>query len=467
MATGVDRRGSVQVELVSAIAGIYVTQSLVTGIAVLSMPALMRAAGASLQGTGLVALFMLPWGLKFLWAPWVERWRIPPAPAARRSRGLILAGQGLLAIWLLLAGLHGMGGMDGMVGLAAGGQLAGSVPALLSVLWVAAALAATIDVACDGFAVDQLSAGERGWGNMAQVGGSYVGIALGGSGFLLLAGFAGWPWALAAAAVLVGLMTLPLALWPRLSGLRPWVRPGVVAVSADPAHDAVVTVAADATWGQQQGDAPRPSLTVALANPAVRRGLLLTVVCAIGVRLAVGLLTPLLVDRGASLTLIGLLNGLLGIGCGLLGSVLGGVLVRRQGAAAAVRRVVIVQTLVMLALALTAWQHAPLAALAGLLGLQIAVMAAGFVAIYSLLMGWASPQQAGVDFTLFQCADALVASLAGVAGAVFAQHWGYPACFALAALCLLIAALALPSLLALPQPASRQAGASHLVREPF
>ena len=388
--------------LLAAIGGVYVTQSLVTGIAMMSMPALMRAAGMSLQWTGLVALFMLPWGLKFLWAPALERWRIPAAPAPRRSRRLILGGQWLLAGCLLLLAAFGLAGTaaPGDVTLASA-----SGPALLLALWVAATLAATIDIACDGFAVEQLATVDRGWGNMAQVGGSYVGIALGGSGFLLLAQDQGWPLALIAAAALVVLMTMPLLRW---QGREASSAPGAPGL--------------------------RPSLRRALANAAVRRGLLLTLACALGVRLAAGMLTPLLVDRGASLTLIGLLNGLLGVGCGLLGSVLGGALVARLDAGRAVVLAVLAQTLTLAMLALAAATPAPLALLAGLLGLQVLVMAAGFVAIYAVLMAWASPQQAGVDFTLFQCADALVATLAGVAGGFVAQQWGYSACFGLAAL---------------------------------
>ena len=45
----------------------------------------------------------------------------------------------------------------------------------------------------------------------------------------------------------------------------------------------------------------------------------------------------------------------------------------------------------------------------------------------------ASPAQAGVDFTLFQCADALVAMVGGVAAGWLAQHLGYGACFGIAA----------------------------------
>lgn len=64
--------------VIFAIAGVYVTQSLVSALSMQSLPALVRAAGGSLALAGATTLFMLPWALKFIWAPWIERWRLPP-----------------------------------------------------------------------------------------------------------------------------------------------------------------------------------------------------------------------------------------------------------------------------------------------------------------------------------------------------------------------------------------------------
>jgi MFS transporter (putative signal transducer) len=82
--------------------------------------------------------------------------------------------------------------------------------------------------------------------------------------------------------------------------------------------------------------------------------------------------------------------------------------------------------------------------LVGLVLAQAAAMAIGFVALYSQLMGLASPTQAGVDFTLFQCADALVAGLCGFGGGLLAKAWGYGPFFVVAA------ALAIAGLLVMP-----------------
>jgi len=72
--------------VIFAIAGVYVTQSLVSALSMQSLPALVRAAGGSLALAGATTLFMLPWALKFIWAPWIERWRLPPGNPAWSGR---------------------------------------------------------------------------------------------------------------------------------------------------------------------------------------------------------------------------------------------------------------------------------------------------------------------------------------------------------------------------------------------
>lgn len=87
---------------------------------------------------------------------------------------------------------------------------------------------------------------------------------------------------------------------------------------------------------------------------------------------------------------------------------------------------------VLAALALAA-STASLNVLMGLVGLMFAAMGLVWVALYSALMELTSPLQSGVDFTLFQSADALLAVAGGVGGGWLAQHLGYRACFGLAA----------------------------------
>ncbi|STV19542.1 putative cytoplasmic transmembrane protein [Klebsiella pneumoniae] len=149
--------------VIFAIAGVYVTQSLVSALSMQSLPALVRAAGGSLALAGATTLFMLPWALKFIWAPWIERWRLPPGSQERRSRMLILRGQVALAAILMIAAAIGWFGREG-------GFPDTQIVALFVLFMVAGTVASTIDIASDGFCVDQLTRAGYGWGNSVQVG---------------------------------------------------------------------------------------------------------------------------------------------------------------------------------------------------------------------------------------------------------------------------------------------------------
>jgi len=378
--------------LLPAIAGIYISQTVITALTTQALPSLLRSQGASLQVAGLTALLWVPWGIRFLWAQQVERWRLPVGRLERRSRTLVLAGQWLIAALLLglgAASLAGQFSLDAYAGW------------LLAGLLTAALIAASTDVACDGFTVEQLASHRRGWGNVAQVGGSYVGAMLGAGGFLLVAGSLGWQQALLATGLCIVLLSLPMCMPGRLTPYPP------------PNHH-------------------RPSLRHALQRPQVRIGLLLLLLSSVGVRLTLGMFGPFMLDRGMSLEDVGWLFGSLHIFAGLTGAVLGGVLVRWTPGWRAVWIALILKAGVLLALTLAA-PTASLTTLIGLLCLMFAVLGCVWVALYSALMGLTSPLQAGLDFTVFQSADALLATAGGVAGGWFAQHLGYHVCFGLAA----------------------------------
>jgi MFS transporter (putative signal transducer) len=362
--------------------GIYAAQGVVGGITLQAVPAVLRDAGRPLQEIGLMSLAILPWALKFLWAPMLERVRLPAASSARRSRRIVVPGQILMALMLLALGW--------------GAQLSASV--LLGLLAILALLAASVDVACDGYAVEQLPPARRGWGNALQVGGSYLGMFVGAGLFVM--------------AVLIVLFALPFA-----------------AVREGPRPDHTMH---------------RPSLAAAWRRRPIRQGLALTVVFQAGARLAYGMTGPLLIDRGISLTTLGWVNGAGGVMTGIAGTLIGAWLVQHCGARKALLVATILQTLSLLGFWLTMTAHfTPDWLIAGAL-LKNAASAIGFVCLYAYLMDYASPLQAGVDFTLFQCADAMTAAAGGLAAGIVAQHYGYGTSFGLATGLALAACIVVP-----------------------
>lgn len=394
-----------------ALLGIYTVQSLITGLATQALPAMLRNAGASLQTSGLAFLVLAPWGLKGLWAPWVERWRLPSGHSERRSRPLILCGQVLVA--MSLAALSAVGGYHTEIT----GWSNGHMAAVVALLALAAVATATVDIAADGFAIDQLAAHQRGWGNMAQVGGGYIGIALGGSAFVLLYQHAGWGAAMGAMAALAAALTWPL--WR----LR------------EPPRQAV-----DAASNRH-----RAHWLHAWQSPAMRSGIVLVVGLGLSVRLCAGMLGPWLLDRGVGLAQLASFWGLGGLLAGLAGTVAGGLLVQRAGVWKALHAALVLEATALVLVAICAATAVPVAGLMVASWLFLIAMACGFVARYAWLMGLTSVRQPGLDFTLLQCTDAAVAIFGGVAGGWLAALTGHVCSFAMAAACGLLA-MALPTL---------------------
>ncbi|ESR24193.1 MFS transporter [Lutibaculum baratangense] len=378
---------------VGAIGGLYVAQSVLGGLTWVGLPAVLREQGTDLSTIGLVSLIALPWALKFLWAPAVERYRLPHH-GGDRSALVVLAGIAVVVVSLGILGALPAAGL----------------PWIFALLSIAALATATVDIACDGYAVQNLSKASQGWGNTAQVGGAYLGSAIGAGLFLVLVDRGGWALGTWTVAALVALLSLPFLLHARTARF-----------TGERTH--------------------LPSLKAALKRPEIRRGLLVAGVYILAQKTSFNMVAPYLIDRGVSLATVGLLSGTASIVLGIAGSFAGGWCVRRFGVRPVLALALLPQALALGFLSLSAFTEAiPVWMIAGTaLMATSGVMAFGFVALYTQFMRWSDPRQAGVDFTLFQCMDGLVSLGGGAAAGFLAQHLGYDNFFAAAAMLALLA----------------------------
>ncbi|KGJ05615.1 hypothetical protein IT41_05225 [Paracoccus halophilus] len=386
----------------TSLGGLYVTQSILGGFVWSALPAVMRDRGVALDDLGLLSLLILPWALKFLWSPWVEAWRRPPGHPARSKRVIAMAGALVIAAVLVLAWWPDMA--LAWLGLA---------------LLVVATATASADIACDGHAVEAFAPENYPWVNMMQVGGAYIGAAMGGGAMLIAISRLGWQAGMAVLLAMCLAFTLPFLL------LR---QP---APRSAPAADG-------------------PSLRAAWARPQLRRGLLITVLYVAAMKSAQGFFGPFLVDRGFTLAEIGLYSASGSLVVGLAGAIGGGLLVARLGTLRVLRLALLGQASVLAyCLGVALGLDLPLPVLAALTQLGAsAFLALGFVALYARFMQWSDPGQAGVDFTVFQCADAGVSMVLGVIGGQIAQQFGYSALFSAA---LISAAICGPAIASLPE----------------
>lgn len=380
-----------------AVGGLYIAQSVIGGLTMLGLPAVLRSQGLPLDQIGLLYLTVIPWAFKFLWSPYVERFRLP-AVGRNRSRSIVFAGGLLCAAGLVSIGLTGPYPLAPVLG----------------VLLLVALITSTVDIACDGYAVETLAKEHHGWGNTAQVGGSYLGSALGAGLFLILVERIGWSYATFTMASLVILLGLPFVFGPA-------------------SRSAVET------------RSHAPSLLLALKRPQVQRGLMIAAIYVAAQKWGLSMLGPFLIDRGFDLASIGILNGVGSMIVGFSGALLGGMLVRLWGGTTVLILAILLQTMLLAAFALFSFDGSlPRAFIIPIaIASSSGVMSVGFVALYSQFMGWSDPKQAGVDFTLFQCADGMVSMAGGLGAGWISEHFGYPFFFTAAAI---VSVLAIPAI---------------------
>ena len=348
----------------------------------------LTSSGVPLALIGLLGLAELPYTLKMLWAPALDRW---PIPWPDRRRGWLLVVQGLLVVVLAAMAL----------------LRPSTNPASLSAIGLMAVLlalvSATQDILVDSYRTDLLPEAERGAGAAAtNLGFRGAMLAIGAGGFSL-AGRFGWPLAFLGSAGLM-LAVLPFTLSaPRLPAL----------------------------------EQPVTSLRQAIVGPAReflgrtgggRAALLLALVLLY--RWPDGLLNlmavPFLIQQGFSPAVVGSVLAGWGIAATILGTLLGGVLFSRLG----LNRSLWLFALLGAAGNLAYWALASFGG--GMSGLLLAVglenLSGGMVgtAFVALLMSLCNPRFSATQYALLSGVYALSRSLlAAPAGLVAARvGWG-------------------------------------------
>jgi MFS family permease len=358
------------------LACLYVAQGLPYGFFTQALPVLLRDAGFSLKAISATSLLFLPWGLKFLWAPFVDHW-------GTRKQWLLPLQVAAVAGALLLTQV----------------DLTRGYAVVLAAAFLFNLVAACQDVATDGLAVRMLDPRERGLANGVQVGAYRVGMILGGG--LLLWVFARTDWAtmFACMAALLGLTVLPVL------PLREPARS-----SAD-ASETATQVALG--WARR------------LRVPGMAGLVALVCFYKFGDSLVASLVGPFMRDAGLSKEMIALMKGTVGSAASLAGAALGGWYAFRAG-----RR----RALLVCGLLQTASLLFYIAAAMGIGGLAIfwagsiaehLLGGMATVALFTLMMDASDPEHAGTDYTLLACAIVFAMGLANFTGAVIADATGY------------------------------------------
>lgn len=355
-------------------------------------------AGIPLQTIGFFSLVQLPYNLKFLWAPLLDRFT---PPILGRRRGWLLITQLLLAVALVAL---------------ASGDPKGSLSLVAALAFGVAFLSASQDIASDAWRTEILPKADQGTGTTTHIAAYRVAILVASAGALSLADLAGWR-----ATYLV--MAAFMALGPigTLLAKEPEAAP-----------------------------APR-TLKAAVLEPfrnfLGRKGALLAllfiVLYKLGDQLATSLAPNFLRSIGFTKTAIGSITKGVGLPALILGGYLGGWMMRRWSLRKALLVFGLVQIAAVLVLLIPAVVGPRIPALMLTIGLENLGFGMGVAAYMTLIMRLCDLRFTGTQFSLLTSLAALPRTLVAAPAGFAAEAYGWIGYF------LLCAASALPGLLLL------------------
>ena len=384
-----------------------------------TLQAWMRVERVDLTTIGLFSLVALPYSLKWIWAPLIDRY-VPPFLGRRRG-WLVITQVGLV---LAIAAMSLQNPRLGLQLLA--------VNALLIAFF-----SASQDLVIDAYRTDVLSERETGAGAAIWVTGYRVALLATGALAFVLADRMSWPMVYLALSALMAI-GIAAAVWA----------PEPVPAEPAPATFADAVVLPFREFIGRAG--PRQALL----------GLLFIVLYKLPDYLAASIATPFLLDLGFTQTDVGAIQGGLGIVATIVGALASGALVARIGINRALWIVGLLQAVSNLAyygLALAGKNYPFLVVTIVIENFCTGLVAAGFIAFLMSLCNirFSATQYALLSSLMGVSRDILVAPAGGIA-----QSTGWPVFF------LITLAAAVPGMLLLPvfapwRGASRLAAARH------
>ena len=381
---------------------LYFLQGFPSGLLVHAMPALLRSSGVSLELLGFLKLLALPWVLRFIWAPYVDRFYIRKWGA---HRSWILLMQGLVVLSVMLLMFTDIGSLS-----------QSDLLLIFSLIFLINLFCATQDIATDALAVKLLPTHLRGLGNSVQVSGYKIGLLFGGNAILWGLDVIGWQTSLMIMAIIILLCLLPTLLFDEnrtFPEAHLESKPHTV-------HEPV-----SFAWYRQQfiSFAKRPGVGFWLLTLGLYK---------VGDSLGSAMIKPMLVDIGTSLSTIANLS-LIGSLAGILAATMGGAIYYRFGPRTCLLLFGLLQGLGLGAYALINTDSS-FALLAGLSIFEQSADGMATVALFAMMMEHCRKGHEGTDYSLQACIQVSVAGLGGVLAGVIASQLGYTSLFILAML---------------------------------
>ena len=354
---------------------LYVAQGLPIGFFTQAMPAIMRDAGVELRYIGLMSLLALPWALKFLWAPLLDRYAVGSLPL---RKGWILLANGFAVTALLVLSTQTLSWW-----------LSSGIVLTMLLLFSLNMFAASQDISTDALAVESVPAEQRGWINGVQVSGYRIGMIIGGGAILAWLPVLGWQKAMLLIAAILLLASLPVLLSngdkkPKSSNDSTAVDDSII--HQEPASEGVV-----ASW---KGLFNRNGVWMWIG---------LLIIYKSGDAFGTAMLKPLMIDQGYDLSDVAVIIGSWGVVAGLVGAIVGASLVKPLGRIRALMVFAILQSLSLSLYGLYGMGWIPESGFIALCVIEHITGAMATIGLFTVMMDYCREHHAGLDYSFQSC----------------------------------------------------------------
>ena len=373
------------------IGALYFSQGIPNGFFRHTVPVIFRENGLSLEQIALFyPVLFIPWMLKFLWAPLVERFHS--------------INQGKYRSWIIPLQLIIAGVMCSL----AFWEIGGPIGFFIIGVFLINIFSSMQDVSIDGHSITLLRFSERGWGNSVQVGTFWFGYIIGGGLMLILFSIIGWNNVFFLMAFVYVISMIPIFL-----------------NKTHRTNQNETNNISKKNWS---------SIISFLKQPQI--ALILFIVSAY--RIVEGfirsILPAMLKDWGMDFSQIGLALGIIAPTSVLLGAIVAGFFINRLGRISSLLIFGLLQIISALGyMLLSIYSDQPtMITIIPFIMVDHFISGLVTVALFSSMMDWSRKNQPGSDYTCMDCMGVFAMMFGAGISYYIAAKWGYSTCFIIA-----------------------------------
>ncbi|ABA21296.1 Major facilitator superfamily MFS_1 [Trichormus variabilis ATCC 29413] len=363
------------------LATLYICQFIPTTFFIQALPVFMRQQKMSLDLIGFLGLLILPSGLKFLWSPFIDRYRLGKLG---HYRGWIICFQLLLISTMLVTAFL---------------DIQDNLNALLTCMFLASLFSASQDIATDALAVNLLEPQERGLGNAIQSGGNIFGAILGGGVMLILLDKIGWRYSLITMSIFMLVNLVPILIYREKSQHQ----------------------LENSTFFRSYFQ-PFASF---LSRPKALPWLFIVLLYMMGDSVTSLMIRPLLVDRGLSLPDIGWILGIVSYSARIFSALIAGLVIVKLGRAKSLIIFGLIAALTTLLYVIPAIGMSSLIVLYTVCIVVNSTQSMAYTALLSAMMDRCEKNTAATDYTIQVSVMFLGGIAATVLSGMLASTMGY------------------------------------------